>query len=344
MLSFRREAIPSSRFRGVYAFRARQGFKWQCWISLDKSRREHLGTFDTEVLAAKAFDAKARSLGRASECNFTIEREEAPFPDPSISSSSSSFEKPLKRRRSTTSNMRADVPQSRFKGVYFVLGGRWEAKITYRSKSKHIGTFDTEEEAARAFDERARCLGVPERCNYDDSGNEILDHAGESFRGVRRSRNKWRAVISVDGESVNLGMFDTKEQAAETYKAAEARQRDQKLARGDNDLACDQAPHSLFQHTMLSSPNASQRSSISLSASVAQCPPLQRGQWFVRSTETGAPEYLFSPSDANSDELLQQTSDSAEITNLNYAPPSNYLVPSATFAGGGQVTQSHCTT
>ena len=67
---------------------------------------------------------------------------------------------------------RAEVPQSRFKGVYFVLGGRWEAKITYRSKSKHIGTFDSEEEAARAFDARARYLGVPERCNYDDCGKQ----------------------------------------------------------------------------------------------------------------------------------------------------------------------------
>ena len=46
------------------------------------------------------------------------------------------------------------MPQSRFKGVYFVLGGRWEAKITYRSKSKHIGTFDTEEEAARGARDR----------------------------------------------------------------------------------------------------------------------------------------------------------------------------------------------
>lgn len=55
--------------------------------------------------------------------------------------------------------------------MYFVLGGRWEAKITYRSKSKHIGTFDTEEEAARAFDARARYLGVPERCNYDERGS-----------------------------------------------------------------------------------------------------------------------------------------------------------------------------
>lgn len=127
-----------------------------------------------------------------------------------------------------SSGARAEVPQSRFKGVYFVLGGRWEAKITYRSKSKHIGTFDSEEEAARAFDARARYLGVPERCNYDDRGNEVMEQASEPFRGVRRSRNKWRAVISVDGQSVNLGIFDTKEQAAEVCRAAESQNAERK--------------------------------------------------------------------------------------------------------------------
>ncbi|KAJ8601916.1 hypothetical protein CTAYLR_008103 [Chrysophaeum taylorii] len=133
---------------------------------------------------------------------------------------------PEKRKR----RARAEVPQSRFKGVYFVLGGRWEAKITYRSKSKHLGTYDSEEEAARAFDARARLLGVPERCNYDEAGNEIVE---SKERGVRRSRNKWRAVISVDGQSVNLGVFDSKEQAAETCRVAEAQnaQRKQRAAR-----------------------------------------------------------------------------------------------------------------
>jgi len=121
------------------------------------------------------------------------------------------------------------VPQSRFKGVYFVLGGRWEAKITYRSKSKHIGTFDTEEEAARAFDGRARALGVPERCNFDAAGNEALSAHGAAFRGVRRSRNKWRAVISVDGQSVDRAALTAPTRRASTTGprgGAERRARD----------------------------------------------------------------------------------------------------------------------
>lgn len=33
---------------------------------------------------------------------------------------------------------------------YYVLGGRWESKITFKSKTRHIGTFDSEIEAALA--------------------------------------------------------------------------------------------------------------------------------------------------------------------------------------------------
>lgn len=155
------------------------------------------------------------------------------------------------------------VPQSRFKGVYFVLGGRWEAKITYKSKSKHIGTFDSEEDAARAFDFHARSLGVPERCNYDDYGNEVVQSGAEPFRGVRRSRSKWRAVISVHGKSVDLGMYDTKEEAADVVRSAEKKDRKRT------------AP------TVLVPPRRY---------------PAQQGQWFSRLNALGESEYLFAPS------------------------------------------------
>lgn len=282
VVAFRLVGVPTSRFRGVYAFRSKISlqFKWQCLMTVDESRREHLGTFDSELAAAHAFDVRARAVGRSSECNFETEvgltgvnseavselsehtsGQSCPLLTSSVPWAASSVVHTSKsqpricdhglttpatasrawpagapprgdgqphRVGNYSTGARAEVPQSRFKGVYFVLGGRWEAKITYRSKSKHIGTFDTEEEAARAFDARARYLGVPERCNYDERGNEAMDQASEPFRGVRRSRNKWRAVISVDGQSVNLGIFDTKEQAAEVCRAAECQNAERK--------------------------------------------------------------------------------------------------------------------
>lgn len=40
------------------------------------------------------------------------------------------------------------------------------------------------------------------------------------FKGVRKSRNKWRATITVHGEAKNLGSFDTAEEAHDAYKFA----------------------------------------------------------------------------------------------------------------------------
>lgn len=194
MLPFESQPLPSSQFRGVRAFRGKEQIKW-----LAHSGRRHIGIFSTESAAAKACEAHWRK------------------PSPLANAKKGAL-----------------VPQSRFKGVYFVVGGRWEAKITFSSKSKHIGTYDTEEEAAKAFDETARTLGVPERCNYDERGNEMTP---EWLKGVRRSRNKWRALISVDGQSVNLGMFDTKEEAAQVCRDAELLSAKRRVASYSTQLA-----------------------------------------------------------------------------------------------------------
>ena len=70
-LQLKKKKNPTSRFRGVYAFHSRAAqYKWQCLMTIDETRREHLGTFDTEIGAARAFDARARAIGRSSECNF----------------------------------------------------------------------------------------------------------------------------------------------------------------------------------------------------------------------------------------------------------------------------------
>ena len=44
---------------------------------------------------------------------------------------------------------------SKYKGVCKVPSGKWVAVIQVKMKRVHIGTFDTEEQAARAYDKRA---------------------------------------------------------------------------------------------------------------------------------------------------------------------------------------------
>ena len=67
-------------------------------------------------------------------------------------------------------NSRSRGGSSRFKGV-FGRRGRWKASIRNNYKTVHLGDFDTEEGAARAYDEAARRLhGEFARVNFPRDG------------------------------------------------------------------------------------------------------------------------------------------------------------------------------
>lgn len=70
-----------------------------------------------------------------------------------------------KRRRMAG---RAVAARSGYRGVYY-RKGRWAAIISVAGKPVHIGTYDTREEAARAWDARARGLrGADALLNFPD--------------------------------------------------------------------------------------------------------------------------------------------------------------------------------
>jgi len=57
---------------------------------------------------------------------------------------------------------------SLYKGVRFHQRKYWDAQIGYNNKFIHIGCFDSEIEAAKAYDEKARELfGEFARCNFN---------------------------------------------------------------------------------------------------------------------------------------------------------------------------------
>lgn len=64
--------------------------------------------------------------------------------------------------------------KSRFRGVY-KCGKRWKAQLQSQGVQFYLGTFDTEEEAAKAYDRKARDeKGVKGQTNFDDNGDETI--------------------------------------------------------------------------------------------------------------------------------------------------------------------------
>lgn len=59
-------------------------------------------------------------------------------------------------RSQNMANRRKGSGASRFKGVYIHAPGRWKAQIRIGGKHTYLGLFDREEDAAMAYDERAR--------------------------------------------------------------------------------------------------------------------------------------------------------------------------------------------
>ncbi len=131
----------SSKFYGVGWCKRVE--KWHAAIR-HNGKVVNLGhNFDTEIAAAKAVDVWLRANGRAADANFDESGEFVP---------------------------RVPKKSSKFRGVSW-KNNQWKAEIKVAGKLEHLGYFDDEEAAARAFDSRAGPLGRP--TNFDVDGVEI---------------------------------------------------------------------------------------------------------------------------------------------------------------------------
>lgn len=115
----------TSKFKGVSYKKGR----WQARVS-----HKHLGYFDIEEEAARAYDIEAnKTYGNFARLNFPGE--------------------PL-----GTVEPRQKNKTSKYRGVSQRPSGNWAVQICLNQKREYLGSFETEEEAAMAYDTKARGL------------------------------------------------------------------------------------------------------------------------------------------------------------------------------------------
>ncbi len=172
-----RKERTSSRYIGVY-YDAGRARPWLALLVIGETAHA-LGRYGSEREAAEAHDRAVRWYGpKAATLNFS-RRKLSP------ASVTALRNERVQERKKTT--------RSRFIGV-FPQGSGFRATICHEARHYYLGVFDTEEVAARAFDNAARRLrGTRTRLNFDPrTGHELrgarllLEPESERERPVRR--------------------------------------------------------------------------------------------------------------------------------------------------------------
>ena len=206
----RKQDGTSSKYTGVH--KRKDCDKYAAYIC-NNGMFENLGLFCTEGLAALAYNKRAKEIyGDAANLNDIMEEDIEPSPYQALSR----FEKRhlLYKKKDG---------KSKYIGVSPNEYGRYMAYVTKNKKIHHCGTFDTELEAAIAYNKKCREL-YGDMANLNDVDDSIEVHRrvkkkNSVYNGVSYDpkKGKYYAFVKLNGKNKQIGSFIDEQDAARAY-------------------------------------------------------------------------------------------------------------------------------